>query len=70
MTFPQDNPIYDINMSIFYIGRGFHSSCQTLANDIVTNESNGTVLIDTIVSYTDPATGEQVRFHRRTIQKP
>ena len=71
LRFPQNAPLYDINMSLYYIGSGL--PCNTghlLANNIATDESNGTVVIDTIVSYTQPDTNESVRFHRRTIQKP
>ena len=72
LQFPQDQPIYDVNMSLYYIGNNMPGSCQTLptGTGIATQESNGTVLIDTIVTYMDPATNERVRFHRRTIQKP
>ncbi len=71
LQYPQGSPIYDINMTLYYIGNGL--PCNTghmLDNAIATQESNGTVLVDTAISYTDPATGERVRFHRRTIQKP
>jgi len=71
LQFPQNAPIYDVNMTLFYLGRNLVcNGGHLLANNVVTDESNGTVMIDTIVSYTDPATGEEVRFHRRTIQKP
>ncbi len=71
LNYPQGAPIFDINLTLYYIGNGL--KCNTdhiLDNTIATNESNGTVLIDTLVSYTDPTTGEPVRFTRRTIQKP
>ncbi len=70
LQYPQGSPVYDINMTLRYIGNGFPAGCNVLSNNISTSESNGTVLIDTVVSYTDPTTNEQVRFHRRTIQKP
>ncbi len=70
LRYPQGDPLYDINMTLYYIGNGLPAACNTLSNSIATNESNGTVIIDTFVSYTDPATDERVRFHRRTIQKP
>ena len=70
MEFPEEDPVYDINLTLYYLGRGLPAGCRTLDNAVATDESNGTVMIDTIVSYTDPATGEEVRFHRRTIQKP
>ncbi len=61
---------YDINMKLFYIGNGMPAACNTLHNAIATADSNGTVLIDTTVTYRDAETNETVRFHRRTIQKP
>ena len=69
LNYPKGAPVFDINMTLYYIGNGLPCN-HLLANDIETAESNGTVLIDTIVSYTDPGTNETVRFHRRTIQKP
>ncbi len=71
LQYPQGSPIYDINMTLYYIGNGLPcDGNHTLANNIATAESNGTVLIDTFISYTDTSTNERVRFHRRTIQKP
>ncbi|MCF6201544.1 MAG: type II secretion system protein [Hydrogenimonas sp.] len=61
---------FKISMNMRYIGAGMPAGCNTISNTITTPESNGTVLIDTIVSYTDPDTNETVRYHRRTIQKP
>ncbi len=61
----------DINTTVFYIGNGFPASCSNmLDNAIQTADSNGTVLIDVTISYTDPNTLETIRYHRRTIQKP
>ena len=61
----------DVNATIRYIGNGFDTGCALPgANAIQTIDSNGTILLDIVVSYTDPSTNEQVRFHRRTIQKP
>ncbi len=62
--------MYDINMTLFYIGNDLPAGCNTLTNSIETAESNGTVMIDTFVSYIDPETNETIRFHRRTLQKP
>ena len=60
----------DVNTTVRYIGNGFPNACALANTGIVTNDSNGTAIIDIVISYTDPSTGEQVRFHRRTIQKP
>jgi hypothetical protein len=71
LQYPQTNPIYDINMTLTYLGNNL--PCNTnhlLANTIQTTDSNGTVLIDTFVSYSDADTNETIRIHRRTIQKP
>lgn len=73
--------IYDINTTIRYIGRGFPSApgaCDMLKyasggdiNNILTDESNGTVIIDVYVTAPSDQTGaERVKFHRRTMQKP
>ena len=70
--YPNVNPVYDINTTIRYIGLG--SVCDAsnnYINNIVTPESNGTVLIDVYVNVPASVTGaEPVRFHRRTLQKP
>ena len=67
---------FDIDLKLYYFGNtlpvwdGTKGCKNILDNNIYTNESNGTVLIDVIVSITDPATREKIRFHKRTIQKP
>ena len=70
------NHTHDINISIMYIGNGLGgANCTQLGTNIDTDESNRTVIIDTFVS-TNPlltANGlisEQIRMHRRSIQKP
>ncbi|WP_456404282.1 type II secretion system protein [Hydrogenimonas sp.] len=62
--------LFDIDMTLYYLGSGLPATCNTLDNILATKESNGTVMIDTVVTYTDPESNETVRFHRRTIQKP
>lgn len=61
---------FDIDITIYYFGKGLPSSCNILDNNIYTKESNGTVLIDVFVSTTDPLSSEKIRFHKRTLQKP
>ncbi len=61
---------FDINVSIMYIGNGLPASCNRLANDIATADSNRTVIIDTFVTTINDITSEPIRLHRRTIQKP
>ncbi len=60
---------YDVNMSLYYIGNGLPCNpSHLLANNISTPESNGTVIIDTYVTF--KGSSEPIRYHRRTIQKP
>jgi len=64
--------IYDINVSIMYIGNGItcNDTAHILSNDINTSDSNRTVIIDTVVTLKSNITTEPIRLHRRTIQKP
>jgi len=65
------NYTHDINITISYIGNGLPASCiNRLSNSISTPESNRTVIIDTIVTTNPIITSEQIRMHRRSIQKP
>jgi hypothetical protein len=73
ITGPSGN--FDINTTIRYIGlSGLGGTCSgtgSFIDTIVTPESNGTILIDTYVTSTAIArVNEQIRFHRRTMQKP
>jgi hypothetical protein len=70
------NCVYDITTKIRYIGlSALGGTCDnedSLIDTIVTPESNGTVMIDVYVTV-DPAQAgntEELRFHRRTLQKP
>lgn len=72
----EDNALFDINITIHYMGNGLNTAsggnCNLLSDTVDTNESNVTVIIDTIVE-TTPAnsiSAEPIRLHRRTIQKP
>lgn len=73
------NNMFDINVSISYIGNGLPTGANgctnILSNNLDTNESNRTVIIDTVVSTKqslsdDGTIPEQIRMHRRSIQKP
>ncbi len=70
------NNMFDINISIMYIGSGLTGvNCVQLGTNIVTAESNRTVIIDTWVStkqsLSDNGTiPDRIRMHRRSIQKP
>ena len=60
---------YEVNMTLYYIGNSLPiSNCQKLSDNISTPESNGTVIIDTYVTF--KGSSEPIRYHRRTIQKP
>lgn len=73
IEYPRTNPFYNVDTTIRYYGNGLPASpnCNVLDNTIVTPETNGTIMIDVVVTL-DPSAGmsEPVRFHRRTIQKP
>lgn len=66
------NDIFDINMTLYYIGNFDPTwTCgNVIANDIATADSNLTVIIDTYVQIKDNITSEDIRIHRRTLQKP
>ncbi len=69
------NAVYEVNTTIRYIGLasigGTCAGTNSLIDNIVTPESNGTVVIDVYVTVPTAQTGmEPVRFHRRTMQKP
>ncbi len=58
------------NVDIWYLGRGLPASCgHILNNNVATDDSNLTVIVDVTVEDTGLAT-EPIRLHRRTIQKP
>lgn len=71
------NVLFDINISLYYFGNGLPANCSkpsgsinVVSSNIDTNESNLTVLIDTIVTSRANVSTEPIRIHRRTIQKP
>ncbi len=62
---------HKVNISISYIGSNLPcSASHILSNNISTSDSNRTVIIDTIVTTNPTISTEQIRIHRRTIQKP
>jgi type II secretory pathway pseudopilin PulG len=67
------NPLFDIDITINYLGNGLNTAsggnCNILSDNVATPESNVTVIIDTIVTDHNVST-EPIRLHRRTIQKP
>ena len=66
----EHNNMFDINISIQYIGNGLPAGCPQLGVDITTDDSNRTVIIDTVVTTKSNIATENIRLHRRTIQKP
>ncbi|MCH9814507.1 MAG: type II secretion system protein [Epsilonproteobacteria bacterium] len=72
ISYPEGQSTHDMNVSIQYIGNNMMGCNTVLDNNIFTEESNMTVIIDTVVSVNQANTGiiEPIRIHRRTIQKP
>ncbi len=67
---PNGNAMFDINVSISYIGLSAISGCNDYVDNILTAESNGTMLIDVYVQDTAALMlSEPIRYHRRTLQK-
>lgn len=65
------NALFDINVSLRYIGDGLPCNAAVLLdNNITTADSNLTVLIDTVITSANGVSTEPIRFHRRTLQKP
>ncbi len=63
--------IFDITISMNYLGNGLPAGCNRFsATNIATDDSNVTVMIDTIVTSVAGVSTEPIRLHRRTLQKP
>lgn len=77
INYPATNTLFDINITINYLGNGLPAGCMTFdglttglsSSNIDTNESNRTVILDIVVRDHNLST-EPIRLHRRTIQKP
>ncbi|MBS9778843.1 MAG: type II secretion system protein [Campylobacteraceae bacterium] len=70
-TFPDTtNPVFDISVTISYLGREIPAGCNIVSNTVQNNESNLTVIVDTVVSSHGDIATEPIRFYKRTIQKP
>ncbi len=64
--------IFDINISIWYIGNNLPAGCgHILVNDVAYPESNASILIDTKVSLDPSIQAEEnsISYVRRTLQK-
>lgn len=68
LNFPQENLLYDINITLKYIYTT-PSPCTTAQTytTVTTPEQNGSVLMD--VTVTTNAGSEPIRYFRRTLQK-
>lgn len=70
ITYPNsDTPMFDINVSVYYIGFGGLSNCNDYISEIETEESNGSLLLDITVTSSENILTEPVRYTRRAIQK-
>ena len=65
------NNIYDINLTLYYIGSGLPAGCNVLDNTLQDPEDNGTAIIDVSVSLKPSLsnTYPQIVYRRRVIQK-
>ncbi|BAF70462.1 hypothetical protein [Nitratiruptor sp. SB155-2] len=66
------NDTFDINITLHYIGKGLPTAnCNILDNSVAFDESNASVLVDTIVQLKDPKlnNGVPIRYVKRTLQK-
>lgn len=65
------NPLFDINVSIRYIGLGGIANCNSYIDTISTPESTGAFLLDVIIRSNDNlGQSEPIVYHKRTLQKP
>ncbi len=70
-TYPDTtNPVFNINVTMRYLGRSIPAACNIVSNTVANNDSNLTVIIDTVVSTAPNIATEPIRFYKRTIQKP
>ena len=74
ITYPNAaTPTHEANVSVYYFFKGAPANCnQVLVNDIKTDESNMTALLDVRVSVNMDNTGisEPIVIHKRLLQKP
>ncbi len=61
--------LFDVNVSIQYIFTGAVGGCDMYISNINTDEQNGSVLMNVVVSTKTDITTEPIRYFRRTIQK-
>ena len=66
------SPTHEMNVTLIYLGRDIVNCNTVLDNNISTDDSNFTAIVDVVVSVLDNNnTGitEPIRLHRRTLQK-
>jgi len=67
-----DNPTHEMNVTLWYLGNGIVNCNTVLDNNISTDDSNLTAIVDVVVNVLENNnTGitEPIRIHKRTIQK-
>lgn len=66
-----DTPLFTTDIHIRYLGRDLPAGCNKLGdNNLSTDDSNVTALIDVFVKSNEDISVEPIRYHRRTLQKP
>ncbi len=64
------NPMFDVNITMQYVGLNAAAGCNQYIATIATPETNGTVLMDvTVTSSNELNLTEPIRYERRTLQK-
>lgn len=62
--------MFDINITMQYVGYSTISGCSNYISHIDTTETNGTILMDVeVTSNANLGLDEPIRYHRRTLQK-
>lgn len=70
LQYPPSNTIFDVNITIQYIGLNCSNAAANLVNNIDTAESRGTMVIDVVVTPNENINiTTPLSFHKRTIQK-
>ncbi len=67
-----DNPTHEMNVTLWYLGNGIVNCNTVLDNNVSTDDSNLTAIVDVVVNVLENNnTGitEPIRIHKRTIQK-
>jgi hypothetical protein len=64
-------PTHEMNVTLWYMGSGLVNCGHILDNNLSTDDSNLTAIVDVVVTVDQNNTGitEPIRLHRRTLQK-